>query len=431
MYLYDKNLYFNETNSVLFDLHNYNIYNIRKEFLDLLDEEENAYSILTQQEVEIYNKIKNKSSMKAEKENSIECLKIHVSNTCNLKCRYCYAQFGNYGNVDMIMDSEMLKKLITYIKKFIKIYNLKYITFFGGEPFLAIDIIKKICEEFSGNDIRFLLQTNGTIMNSEILDLVKKFKITITVSLDGPEYINDFNRIDHNNRGTFYEIVKNIELINRVSRLPVMAIQATISDEFISKVNRTEISKFLYDLTNAKFIKVEYDIKSNHTQLVDKNEIEKEIKDFFNALLNEGYILDNLCYSFLKTFLTRIYKDELCSAGGKLLTIDVNGNIYPCQLFIGDESYCFGNIADDSSINLVNNVILLNKLENKKKSNSPDCYACLAKSMCTLCIANEINKSKCEYNISYVGAFLDYFANLVKEDKFNIVYNAFSEIHSY
>ncbi|MBU5255270.1 radical SAM protein [Tissierella praeacuta] len=73
--------------------------------------------------------------------------KIHVSNTCNLECKYCYANHGNYGSMDKIIIRNTVRKLSEVIIN--NFNNISKITFFGGEPLLGIDEIEEICSNLS------------------------------------------------------------------------------------------------------------------------------------------------------------------------------------------------------------------------------------------------------------------------------------------
>lgn len=74
-------------------------------------------------------------------------MKIHVSNTCNLECKYCHINHGNYGSMDKIMTRNTARKLSEVIIN--NFNNISKITFFGGEPLLGIDAIEEICSNLN------------------------------------------------------------------------------------------------------------------------------------------------------------------------------------------------------------------------------------------------------------------------------------------
>ena len=141
----------------------------------------------------------------------LECIKIHVSNICNLKCNYCYASYGNYGKKDTLMSFKIAERIVDYIKRTKKI---RYVTFFGGEPFMAMDVIEYICENLIQNNIKFFAQTNGTLLNDRILEVIKKYHIKLTISLDGMKEINDYNRKFRSGQGT-YDLIVSKKLLEK------------------------------------------------------------------------------------------------------------------------------------------------------------------------------------------------------------------------
>lgn len=74
-------------------------------------------------------------------------MKINVSNTCNLECKYCHVNHGNYGFVNKIMTPNTARKLSEVIIN--NFNNISKMTFFGGEPLLGIDAIEEICSNLN------------------------------------------------------------------------------------------------------------------------------------------------------------------------------------------------------------------------------------------------------------------------------------------
>ena len=108
---------------------------------------------------------------------------------CNLRCRYCYAadQSGDdmslntaVAAIDLIGDKPMT------------------IQFAGGEPLLNVDLIAEICAYATArlHDVRFALQTNGTLIDDSVTDLIQQYRIAVGVSLDGRVAVNDYLRGD-------------------------------------------------------------------------------------------------------------------------------------------------------------------------------------------------------------------------------------------
>ena len=173
MYLQQKNLYINDDNYVMVDLNTYRIFYLTENLVHALqDKEAVAFS---KEENDIWQIIQNLKPAQSVNETFYNAIKIHVSNSCNLACKYCYANGGNYGFQDSLMTQETADKILKTIDEWKVFQKLEYITFFGGEPLLAWKIINYICEHTVHRNVKYLLQTNGTVINEEILEMLKSF----------------------------------------------------------------------------------------------------------------------------------------------------------------------------------------------------------------------------------------------------------------
>lgn len=168
----------------------------------------------------------NKSQFEDEAIN-LRQLILEVTEKCNLKCKYCYQnkldknRKGAWHLKDM--SWEIAKDSVDYFIK--KISHPKrttskgscYLSFYGGEPLLNIGLIEKCIEYIRSLDlddiITYYVTTNATIIDDRIADFLEKNNIYLLVSLDGPKYENDRNRIFKNGNGSYDKIVKNLEFI--------------------------------------------------------------------------------------------------------------------------------------------------------------------------------------------------------------------------
>lgn len=126
---------------------------------------------------------------------------LNVSHDCNLRCIYCFGHGGSYGGTRELMSIDTAKKSIDYWFKYLnKNIPMTTVTFFGGEPLMNLEVIKfsinyvnKLLEEY---DIRvqYIITTNGTIFNDEIIELFMKNDVQFAISIDGGQAIQDRNR---------------------------------------------------------------------------------------------------------------------------------------------------------------------------------------------------------------------------------------------
>lgn len=161
--------------------------------------------------------------MKDDSRDNFKHFVLYVTNSCNLRCDYCYVDIK-----DKKISNEVLLKEVD------EILNTDYqkieIEFLGGEPLLNIKGIKKVCEyveENSDKIIRYSIVTNGTIFNEEIKEVINKFNFDIVgVSIDGTKFIHNYHRKDIYGKGSYHKVEKNI---NKFLDLNVNIVNAQIT----------------------------------------------------------------------------------------------------------------------------------------------------------------------------------------------------------
>lgn len=135
--------------------------------------------------------------------------------------------------------------------------SIKTVNFFGGEPLLAYDTIKVVVEEFkkTGFTPHFTIVTNGTILTHDIIDFFRENNFFVTVSIDGPESIHDYNRkFGATKQGTFDTILKNFTILRENIR--DIAIESTYAlSTFHGGYALTDIAEFLANFTPLILIK--------------------------------------------------------------------------------------------------------------------------------------------------------------------------------
>ena len=141
-----------------------------------------------------------------------------VHSLCNIDCSYCYEyNQGNTGwktkpkNMTLTTFETLCKRVAEHDTG-----DEPFISFHGGEPLIRppkfFDEAMTIAKQYIP-DVRFGLQTNGILLNSEFIDVFRKHGLRAGTSLDGPKLVNDARRIDHKGRGTFDRIMKGVNLM--------------------------------------------------------------------------------------------------------------------------------------------------------------------------------------------------------------------------
>lgn len=330
---------------------------------------------------EIQNRIKERQKVSRP---SIE-VKVNVSHECNLNCIYCYSKDGTYG-LRSKMDDDIATSVVKFFEMNLKNADVRF-TFFGGEPLLNLSAIEKICITISklhssnNNCYSFGIISNGTIVNEKFLDLIKQHKIGVTISIDGPKEVHDLQRKFKNGAGSFDIIQKNVKVIQDICQIPVFFEATYTSIHESKKLSREDVVSFLKE--NMHFhggIITNVNPTTSETEfLVPKDyKIDKCLETL------EGGRISDWTYYPLIYFVKKLFPSYICGIGVTHFVVIPNGDIYPCQLFIGDRAFILGNVklekfTASSAFDLLD---ILNKENNMR------CKECWAKYLCKGCPGN-------------------------------------------
>ena len=166
----------------------------------------------------------------------VKALCLNIIHDCNLRCKYCFADEGEYHGHKGMMSFETAKKAIDYVvKKSGPRKNIE-IDLFGGEPTLMMDTIKKIVKYARDNEkkwnksIRFTMTTNVTLLTDEMMEFLDKEMVNIILSLDGRKEVNDKVRIKPDGSGSYDDIVPKIKkMISKRSKGKTFYVRGTFT----------------------------------------------------------------------------------------------------------------------------------------------------------------------------------------------------------
>jgi uncharacterized protein len=154
----------------------------------------------------------------------VETYILKVASRCNLNCTYCYVYNkgdDSYRSQPRRMARETVAALLSRVATYCGEQDLHEVTFIfhGGEPLLAgTEFFRHFVAEAGavlGDDIApaFALETNGTLITTEWLELFQELGINFGISLDGPPAINDANRVDHIGGGSYMRVRRAIDTV--------------------------------------------------------------------------------------------------------------------------------------------------------------------------------------------------------------------------
>lgn len=355
----------------------------------------------------------------------IDRITLHVSNDCNLRCKYCYAEGGSYNLSRNMMSIQTAKTFVDFcINSFDKI---RRIVFFGGEPLLNIEIMEFICNQFKTYNKTgkysslpsFHIITNGTILTNRTIQFIKDNISSVTVSIDGPKEINDINRIDKKGKGSYNRIEEFIHKIIDETNIQIQY-EATFTESHINAgFTPKEIKHILENEFRIKgIISCEKDL--DLTYLLDElkhTDYKNLIDTNFNDLPEDfWYILDAIIENKSR---------PICPISNDIFAIGTEGNIYPCHIVNGIRSCNLGNI---NSENIFNTPKLHKLIQSKIRfKNNRKCKECWAQVLCGGCavkrfyneeikdFTTEPNTGFCELTRQYIEQILIIIATIRKD----------------
>ncbi|MDU5275554.1 MAG: radical SAM protein [Peptoniphilus lacydonensis] len=320
----------------------------------------------------------NESSLKEYKsklnnyESKIKAITLFMTYSCNLRCTYCYESKNQGDHDNIFLNEKNLSSFIGLLKK-LPIEEHCTLIFFGGEPLLNFNMIKKVVESIKldntlKNRFFYSITTNATLLNSKIVQFLEENKFTITISIDGNALKTNINRKTILGDGAYNYIISNIKLLKNFN----MIARVTITD---SNMDLIENHKHLYKLGFKSIAQSESYERIEMRNYAILNEEIKNYYNYFLQCLNEKDY--RKCCSFkdivkqLISIHLSIRQERHCGAGVSLIAITPEIKIIPCQRFL-DKDLGGNNkpITDYSKYD--------NKYNTKYK-----CSECIAYSTCS------------------------------------------------
>ena len=162
-----------------------------KEILEALSELTEHGQLFTQDIYEDYiEEVKQRKTV-------VKALCLHIAHDCNLACRYCFAEEGEYHGRRALMSYEVGKKALDFLIANSGSRRNLEVDFFGGEPLMNWQVVKDLVaygreqEKLHDKHFRFTLTTNGVLLNDEVQEFVNKEMDNVVLSMDGRKEVND------------------------------------------------------------------------------------------------------------------------------------------------------------------------------------------------------------------------------------------------
>lgn len=328
-----------------------------------------------------------------------------VTKDCQLACKYCYL-VGK--NTKERLSWEIARKAIDYILLHEIEFSEESVVwdFIGGEPFLEIDLIDKICdyiktEMFRLNhhwfkSYRFNFSTNGINYDSfKVQEFIKKNKthLSIGITIDGTREKHDLNRIwktkdvfspkPDEERGSYDDVVRNIPLWQK--QFPYNGTKVTISSADIKYIKESVLHLYSLGIHDVHINVVFEDVWKDGDDL----KFQEQLVQLADAIIDGGYYKDYFCSFFSehlgKPLDKKLQNNNWCGAG-RMLAVDAAGNFYPCTRFAqyslrDKKAWIIGNVNDGIDKNKLRPFLTLDRCT----QSTQECIDCEVAEGCAWC----------------------------------------------
>lgn len=324
-----------------------------------------------------------------------------VTKDCQLACKYCYLVGKNSKER---MSDEIARKAVDYILQNKQVSGNKSVVwdFIGGEPFLEIDLIDRTCDYIKKqmfrlnhpwfNSYRFNFSTNGINFGSEkVQRFIKKniSHLSIGITIDGTQKKHDLNRIykkirpNEEERGSYADVVNNIPLW--LKEFPGVGTKVTISSADIPYIKESVLHLYRLGIHEVNINCVFEYVWHEGDEIL----FEDQLMQLADAIIDGGYYENYACSFFQQNIghpLNPVTENNNWCGAGMMLSVDAEGNFYPCTRFAAyslrsKKPIIIGNVWDGIDLNKLRPFLTLDRM-----TQSPEkCRICEVASGCAWC----------------------------------------------
>lgn len=323
-------------------------------------------------------------------------LVLNVTHDCNLRCRYCYADGGSYGRSRDSMRRETAVAAVNWALQ--AFGGIQSVQFFGGEPMLNPLLMIEVCEYLKALHTaghiermpRLSMVSNGVLGDERYVELLRRYDIAVTLSIDGPEDVHDRLR----GAGSF-------SAVDEFARRCLAAGDVRVDFECTWTPLHLEAGISVVDL--MAFFTERYGHEVLHVAPVSGAQgsplyLPPEVtarayaeaaRETVQSLARGRLRASSFSWRVVEALRNRKPLGTYCPAGSATVAVDAEGGIYPCFMFAGDQRFrvarfdADGRLADDPSD------IVAAAVASCDKASHPECRDCWAAPLCSGCIGGD------------------------------------------
>lgn len=347
---------------------------------------------------------------------------LQVTQNCNFRCKYCI--YSNDTNKKQRTHSQESMSLNTAKEAidFLLAHSIDSkdinISFYGGEPLLAFDLIKDVVKYaekiFKGKKLTYNMTSNATILDEKKIDFLIEHDFGLMISLDGPKEINDLNRVYPDGSGTYDSIMEKIHLIHEkypdyANKLSISMVMDPSNDFDCINSITLDSEDFKPLNINAAIIDMDYDY--NSPLIYSEDYVWKFEYNIFLAVM--AYwgrypvekissisrtvvhsTVDNL-YKFDEAPAIKVYDvpSGPCIPGQMRLFSDISGNLFPCErVSETSEAMKIGNLKEGFDLEQIEYLLNFSQLTEE------ECRSCWEE------VDKNLENNSKQFNIPIINA---------------------------
>ncbi len=317
----------------------------------------------------------------------VKAMCLNIAHDCNLRCKYCFASTGDFGKGRKLMSFETGKHAIDFLLENSGDRPNLELDFFGGEPLMNFDTVKKIVEyarsreDEYGKKFRFTITTNGLLLDDDKIDFINREMSNVVLSIDGRKEINDYFRVRVDGSGCYDKILPAFKKLVAGRGDKEYYVRGTFTNR------NTDFSEDVFSLYNEGFdqISVEPVVgDSDEFALTEKDlpAVFKEYENLANRILENEKNGGKFNFFHFMIDLDQgpcaIKRLRGCGCGNDYIAVTPDGDIYPCHQFVGIDEYKMGNIDEGTF-----NQDMKADFAKAHVYSKPECKRCWAKFYCS------------------------------------------------
>lgn|GEM_PF-1838644 len=272
---------------------------------------------------------------------------LNVAEVCNLRCKYCYAGDGNYG-ADSLMTWEVAEKTLNF---FVERVDRLHIVFFGGEPMLNFDLIKKVVEWCEGRPDKvfsYSMTTNATLLTAAGLAWLKAKGFSLSISWDGHGIHGD-QRLTKERSANSEDLVarKLAQFESQILALKGAQLRGTVIENNIGRMEEA-IVETLNQMPHAYMSSLATHSSDFAQALPGIHQAQDIVRRVVMRLLHARDYDKLKKFRTIWQFVSKIHRQEkrsmTCGAGINYFSVSTTGRFYLCHRFTEDESVLMGDV---------------------------------------------------------------------------------------